>query len=144
VTYESGTAESFIYGKLTSDFLLMVLCGGRIYNTIILKDTPYPCIVFQWQGSHDVMTVGDARIMVDSVYVVKAVHRTALFSEVKPIFDRADLVLHGASGSVESGVVYSCVREQMLQLVEQDGDVQYRHYGGVYRIRAKGVPATSD
>ena len=140
MTAESNIIETWLYTVLSGDATLHALVADRIFNTISLQDEPYPCVIFQWQGGHDVMNVSTYRIMVDALYVVKAVAKSAVFADVKAIADRVDTLLHSQAGDVAGlGTVFMCNREQPFQLVEQDGDTHYRHLGGIYRIIAQSV-----
>ena len=138
MTSETNIIETWLYSVLSGDATLHALVADRIFNTIALQNSPYPCVVFQYQGGHDVMNVSTFRIMTDALYVVKGIAQSAVFADVKPIADQVDTLLHGQAGTVAGlGTVLMSNREQPFQLLEQDGDTHYRHLGGIYRIIAQ-------
>jgi hypothetical protein len=85
----------------------------------------------------DVTSVNGTRILIGGVYVVAAVVDGSSYGPAVPIADRIDAVLQRASGPGRDGVIVeSCIRERPFKLPEDDGDVHFRHLGGVYRAIA--------
>lgn len=134
---ETLRVDQWLYGVLSGDATLSSLVGGRIYGYIAPQDAPLPFVVYSHQEGHDVRGVGPARIMASLVYQVKAVGQGGSFAPLKPIADRLDQLLQGASGTIVDGRVLMCVREQTVEYVEVDDGVQYRYLGGLWRIIAQ-------
>ena len=115
----------------------------RIYSHVILPGTSYPAIVYQMQAAGDDLTIVNGhRVWADLVYVVKVVGKvTAWDGDVDTIAAWADAALHNGSGhapgTYSAGLVYDCTRERPFVYVETDGDTQYRHLGGFYRLHVR-------
>lgn len=139
---ELSRVETWLFGVLAADAPLTALIGGagnqRIYGEVAPQDSTWPCVVYQFQGGHDVGggTGASHRIMVDGLWLVKAIMPSKSFAGLVPIVDRVDTVLRASSGGAAGadGVVFASVREQPFRLVELDEGVTYRHLGGLYRI----------
>jgi len=139
---ETVRIEQWLYTLLSCDTGLggvNTLVGGRIYAYQAPEGAVFPFVVYCRQAGHDVMGVGAARIMASEVYQVKVVGKAATvsFGTIKPIADRIDTLLQGASGTVVDGRVLSCVREQGISYVENSGSDVYSHLGGLYRIQVQ-------
>jgi hypothetical protein len=127
---EIVVAEQYIYGKLAA------LVGGRVYSGIAPATATYPLIVFQVQSpGADVTVIGGERIWADPLFLVRAVGKSASWSSVSATADAIDVALHNTSG----GAVVWCRRESPFSLIEvTDAGIQYRHLGGLYRLRVLG------
>lgn len=141
---ETVRVEQWLYGLLSGDTGaggVSTLVGGRIYAYIAPERSAFPLVVYSRQAGHDVAGVGPVRIMAREVYQVKVIGKaaTVAFGAIKPIADRIDTLLQGASGSVVDGSILSCVREQGVSYVESSGSDTYSHLGGLYRIQVQGV-----
>lgn len=115
--------------------------SGRIYNMLAPRGVGYPHIVYQCQVTpRDVRGVGPVRIMVDTLYIVKAVAQVSSFGPLAPVARTIDLALTSAEGSpVADGLVLSSAREEGFNLIEVTEGVQIRNLGGVYRIHAQAA-----
>ncbi len=141
---ETVRVEQWLYGLLAGDTGVggvSTLVGGRIYAYIAPEGSAFPLVVYSRQAGHDVAGVGSARIMASEVYQVKVIGKgsTVGFEAIRPVADRLDSLLQGASGSVVDGQILSCVREQGISYVESSGSGVYSHLGGLYRIQVQGV-----
>lgn len=134
---ESVRVEQWLYATLTSDATLAVAVGTRCYGYIAPAAAQFPLLLFAMQDGSDVMGVGTVRVMFQGIFQVKVVGATNSFATLKPLADRIDAVLHGATGSVADGAILACTREQPLAYVDLSGETQYRHLGGLYRIIAQ-------
>lgn len=137
---ETFRAEQWLYQLLTGDSGpggVNTLVDGRIYAYVAPSAATFPFVVYSHQGSHDVRGVGPTRIMASMVYQVKVVGKasTTAMGAIKPIADRLDSLLQGASGQVVDGRIVSCVREQAVSYAEPSGSDIYTHLGGLYRIQ---------
>jgi len=136
---ESVRVEQWRYTTLTGDATLAAAVGARCYGYIAPQPAQFPFLLFAMQAGTDVMGVGTARIMLNALFQVKVIGATNSFAALKPLADRIDAVLHGATGSVVDGAILACTREEPLAYVDVSGETQYRHLGGLYRIIAQSL-----
>lgn len=134
---ETARAEDWIFDTLNA---APAVAGGRIYQGIAPQGNPtYPYVVYQFQGGADLDTASAARVWADVVYLVKAVTKGSGFGPLVAVADAIDARLHGASGATADAAIDACVREQPFQLSEADGGVNYRHLGGIYRLKVRAL-----
>lgn len=137
---ETHAAERWLYERLAGDVALTAVVGTRIYNGLRSPSAPLPCVVFQLQAAGpDLMVVGAVRVWANLVYVVRGIVEGRSYTgEAKIIADRIDALLHAQQGSNADGAVWECVRERPFALVETtEAGREFRHVGGVYRVRAR-------
>lgn len=129
--------EPWLYATLSEDPVLAGLVGDRIAGTLSTVTLTPPYVTFLLQSPLDIGGVGGVRIATENLYVVKAVTQSSSWDEVIPIAERIDYLIH-RPGSVmtEARGSLSCIRDRPFQQPEVDGGLQYRHLGGIYRIRA--------
>lgn len=140
MSVETVAVERWIYGALLAAGITEI-GTSRIYGYVAPNDAPMPFVVFQHQASRDIRGVGTARIMVDCMYVVKAVDETGRFTgTLSAVAEAIDAALHAKSGTLgPEGIVLHCVREEPFALFEIDDGREYRHLGGLYRIWAQAA-----
>ncbi len=81
--------------------------------------------------------VGGIRISTDNLYIVKGVAQTSTWDDLVPIANRIDYLIHRPTAVMTQGSgSLTCTREMVHQLAEVTEGMQYRHLGGIYRIRA--------
>lgn len=131
---ETLRIDEWLYGKLTADAPLTALVGDRIYSDMVPFEPTFPVVVYQQQSALDVIGVGSARIMVDTLYVVKVIGQVVSYSDIQAIADRFDTVLQGSNGVVADAYIEGVVREEILRFTEVDQGLPYRQLGGMYRI----------
>lgn len=129
-------AERFIYERLQAQPALVAAVGERMYGYNAPQQAGvYPAIVWQLQApSTDVKAIGNIRIMVRPVYVVRVIGQGATWVPLSPIADAIDAALEGASGTVPGAEILGISRVGPFALVETVNTVQYRHLGGQYRV----------
>lgn len=117
--------------------------SGRVYNRIAPATTKYPYIVFQAQTPPRVVRgVGDAEVMVDTLYVVKAIAQGTDFEALAPVATAIRTALVAANGEAipdGAGSVFTCRFEQSFSMVESEQSQQFRHLGGEFRIQAQAA-----
>lgn len=130
--------EPWLWTTLSSDGVLIGIIGAdNIAGTLApdLLDPPY--VAWLCQSTRDILGNAGQIIAVDTLYEVKAVAQTSSWDDVRPAARRVHELLHRPNEVVTADVgSLSCVRERIIQYPEVDGGVQYRHLGGIYRIRA--------
>jgi len=134
---ETSGIAGLIYSRLSSDPTIQSVCGSRIYEGVSPENTQFPFIRMQEQGSHDVLGVGGVRILVPSLWLVRAITRGESFTPIQSVADAIDTQLQGRY-NVINGSVYNLggQRSSPFRLTEVDNGVQYRHLGGLYRLWA--------
>lgn len=130
-------AEKWLYATLGGDPTLAGLVDDRISGTLSpeLLETPY--VTFLLQSPRDIIGVGGVRISTDNLYIVKAVAQTSTWDDLLPIANRIDYLIHRPhSVMTEGSGSLTCIRERVHEQAEVEKGLQYRHLGGIYRIRA--------
>lgn len=140
----SGGDETIVVEAWIKARLLAASGVTSITNRVFIEeapaDTQYPFIIITNQSAQDVRGVGTARVMTDTLYVVKAVYQGADFSQGRTLAKEIDnaLTAAGSEAVAGGGTMLACVREEPFRLAENDAGKQYRHIGGIYRIHAQG------
>lgn len=134
---ETPRIEMWLHSLLAGDATLAALVGSRVYGYLAPPGAVSPWVVFNYQSGNDVRGVGPTRIMVSTLYQVKGVGQVDGFGPLKPIADRIDALMQGASGVVVDGQVLLCVRQNPVAYVEVNEGRQFRHLGGLYWIIAR-------
>lgn len=140
-TFELDDVETYIYSKLSADTTLASLIAGRIFDGIADQGTEFPYVVYNFQSGHDVNEVYGRRVMTAATYLIKAIDNRPNTTRLIPIVKQIDALINGQSGSVgATGTILAAVRQSPVAMPEEDGGVQYRHRGGLYRFWACAQP----
>lgn len=130
-------AEKWLYATLSADATLAGLVGDRISGTLSPELLPTPYVTFLLQSPRDIIGVGGVRISTDNLYIVKGVAQTSTWDDLTSIANRIDYLIHRPGSTMIQGTgSLTCIREMVHQMAEVDEGLQYRHLGGIYRIRA--------
>lgn len=140
---EINLAAGWIYATLRADAtLIAALSGGAngIYQDVAPPGAGFPYVVFFLLDPGDTLnTTGSSQEVIwqPTLWLVKGVHKTASYgSPLSTIETRIFTVLHKKEAVVTGGNVWSAVRVRPFQMQETGpGGEQYRHLGGIYRIR---------
>lgn len=113
--------------------------SSRVFLELAPPGANYPFIVYQCQSPpRDVRGVGTFRVMVDTLYVVKAIAQVASYEPLVPVAKAIDTIMTApVGGSVADGNVWVSIRENQFSMTEDTAGSTYRHLGGVYRIQAQ-------
>lgn len=133
---EASAAEQYLYNTLHGDATLMALIHDVWPGGSAPQGTAFPFVTFQFMSGIDYAAVGAIRIWSNMLWLVKAVGETANFADLNAIVARIDTLLHRTSGTPADGTVWSCTREQTINLPESVQGKQYRHSGALYRLYA--------
>lgn len=129
--------EPWLYATLSGDATLSALVAGRFSGAVSLDAIPTPYVTFSLMSPRDIIGIGGVRIDTDNLYVVKGVSQGGTWDDVSPIANRIDYLIHRPNSIMTmSNGSLTCLRENVHQAIEVDEGLQYRHLGGVYRIRA--------
>ena len=109
----------------------------RIFDGLAPRGVRYPFIVWQNQSPpQDNLGVGIARVMVDSLYTVKAIAQADSFSTLRPVAVEIDKAITNANGTtVDGGMIHTCARQRQFTQTTVEDSVQYRQLGGIYKIQ---------
>lgn len=132
-----GIIETWLWDTLSADATLMGLVDNSLSGTLSSEALTVPYVTFLMQSSRDVVGNAGQRISTDNLYVVKGVTQSGSWDDGEAIAERIDALLHRPSAVMTSGSgSLTCIREQIVQYPEVQDGIQYRHLGGIFRIRA--------
>jgi hypothetical protein len=142
---EQALTDAYVEAQLAQAGIVVALeavatgLSGRVFPDMAPDGTKYPFIVYQCQSPpRDVRGVGVVRVMVDTLYVVKAVAQTLTWDPLVPVAKAIDQAMTSADTTVVGdGLVLSSVRQEQFSLVTVESGKQFRHFGGQYRIQAQ-------
>lgn len=140
MTIESLVAEQFINARLRGDTALVgYLADGAngVYTDILPVQAGYPAVQVVFYSGADLTHLGNAHIWSDLYYIVRGVCEGGSFVPLKEIAKRITAALDGAEGSTSDGAVFGVVKTGPFRMTEADGERQFRHLGGYFRIFAK-------
>ena len=129
---ETPRAENWLFLTLAAAIPTVIA-----YSTIAPEGVAQPFIVYSQQSPSDLMGVGPARIWASFLYLVKVSGQINSYLPLKATADAIDTALHGASGTVADGAILDCIRERPFSLVEVTNGVEWRHLGGLYRLKVQ-------
>jgi hypothetical protein len=124
------TADKWLDTTLKADATLQTLVDDRIYEEVAPEQSLFPCIVFQFVSGLDVKNASVDPVMVDEVWIVKAIGQGNDFLAIEPIVTQIGQILHKTFGT---GVI-GCVQEEPFRYTEFDNGVIYKHLGYYYRL----------
>ena len=142
---EVALAAKWIFDTLKADATLTaVLSGGAagIYQDVAPVGAGFPYVVFFLLDPGDTInTTGTSQEIIwqPTLWLVKGVVKSASYgSPLSTIETQIFTDLHKKQATVAGGSVWSAVRVRPFQMQETGpGGEQYRHAGGVYRLRVK-------
>lgn len=140
---EIDLAAQWIFEQLSGDATLTALLpdGVRgISRDMAQVGVRFPYVVFFLLDAGDtVNTAGPSQEIIwqPTLWMVKAVHKTASYGATLSTLEaRIFAVLHKRSAAIDGRNVWIAVRERPFQMSETGpGGEQYRHTGGVYRVK---------
>lgn len=128
------TAERFLRARLKASSALAAAVGTLIYSEEAPRGAHYPLVVYRWQGGLDVSTIKGVSLYLNELYAVKVICTGNDYGKIEAAAQAIQDTLQNATGTVSSGKVIFCVRENPLKYVETVDGITYRHLGGIYRI----------
>jgi hypothetical protein len=136
---ESSRVAQWIYETLNADEAITNIIGtDNIWELPAPPDGTYPMVVFHLLSEVDVRTGSGAyRIMVNQLWVIRAVYAAQSYDDAITIADRIDALFDRADGAADGASIFSSVREYGFRQADEDSGYQYRHLGGAFRIYAQ-------
>ncbi len=137
---ESAIAARFLQAALAALPELGGPGAPRVWQDVAPADVTEPFVVYQWQnpGVGDDEAIGNVRVWVDQLWVVRAVMQTRDWADLEPAAAALDGVLQAVGGPAQGGYVVSSTRVGPYSLIERVGGSEYRHLGGTYRLLVQG------
>jgi hypothetical protein len=138
---ETLVAAQWMYGVLAADATLTGLVGSRIYQDVAPGGATFPYVVFFLLDPGDTLnTTGTSQEIIwqPTLWLVKGVHKMSGYgAPLATIESRIFALLHKATNAAPAlGTMWTCYRVRPFQMPETGpGGEQYRHLGGVYRIK---------
>lgn len=142
---EQAMIDGWIASKLIGASVLDDIFTGlsqRVYNMFAPAFTGFPFIIFQAQSPPAVVRgVGSAEVMVDTIYVVKAIAQGTSYAALAPIASAIRFMLVTNNGETTSNgdEIISCSYERQFALTEVSEAKQFRHLGCELRIQARAA-----
>ena len=134
MTTESLTASTYLYNTLSGDSQLAAYGITGYFNGSAPPLQAGPYILWTFAGAADNNTMEGYRVNTAILYIVRAVMPTRDYSNLQPMAERIDALLDRSSGAASGHAIDACLREAPYELIEDRGDLQWRHLGGRYRI----------
>ena len=131
---ETIPAETYLYNVLSGDSQLASYGITGYFNGSVPSLQAGPYILYTFISASDNTTMEGYRVNVPIRYIVRAVTQTRDYASLQAMADRIDALLHRSSGTAAGHSIDACVREAPYELIEDRGDLQWRHLGGRYRI----------
>lgn len=130
--------DKWLWDTLSGDATLSGMVNGRISGTLSDRVLETPYVHFSYQSDRNITAIGGEIISVDCRYLVKAVGKTSSWGTILPMAKRIQELIHRPYQTFQVTGVGSLttIRESVVQQPESDSGIQYRHLGGIYRIRA--------
>lgn len=127
-----------LYQKLNVAQLTSVLGSGSasLVHGVAPQSATYPLCVFHKQSAVEVLRFGGEAFK-DQLWLVKGVTRATSASLAEDIDAAVNNLLNFGSLTITGGDLMSMIRESDVEYTETDGDEQYRHCGGLYRLRVQ-------
>lgn len=143
-TIEATIIDNWLHATLDGDPALRAALGVSDGQTRV-SPAPAPAewgtgpfVTYEPFGPvRDVRGVG-TRISATGLWIVKGVMATASYEPLMTTAARIDTLLEVLEAVVVvGGTILACHREETVHYPENDGAVEWRHLGGLYRIRAQ-------
>lgn len=137
---EASSAYDFIVSTLKADSSWSSLSPGGVRRGAAPVGASYPITIVQFVSGVDILTANATRMMVDAVYLIKAIGLLTDTANVFALAAEIDVALGGDTGlrhiDVTGGHILNCHRQSTIQYDDTDNTgTQYTHLGGLYRIR---------
>ena len=114
--------------------------SDRVFLDAAPRSAEFPVVIYQCQDPpRDVRGVGTFTVMVDTLYLVKAIAQVDTYAPLAPIVKALhDAMTTSVGSAVGDGAVLTSVRTEQFSMVEIEDGTKWRHLGGLYRIQAQG------
>jgi hypothetical protein len=134
----SKVVRTALYNKLNTASVTSLLGSGSasLVHAVASPTANYPLCVFHKQAGTSTNRFGGEAFK-DHLWVVKGVVKATSASVAEDIDAAATALLNFSTLSLSSGSLMSMIRESDVDYPETTGDIQYRHCGGIYRLKVQ-------
>lgn len=124
-----------IYVKLNVSAVTTLLGSGSasLVHGVAPPTAAYPLCVFHKQSGVTTNRFGGEAFK-NHLWLVKGVAKAGSSSAAEDIDKAANDLLHFGDLTITGADDMYLARESDIEYVETDGDIQYRHVGGLYRL----------
>lgn len=130
--------EPWLYATLHGDTTLHGLVEGRFTNAQnpLSDGVTVPFVYFGFASERDITNNDGSILDTESYYNVKGVTIGNTYTGAAlNIAKRIHQLINGAKPTLSPSGSLTCVRQQIIQYVEVIQGVEYRHLGGLYKVR---------
>lgn len=133
---EAMIGYDFLYSLLSADSGLTTHAPGGIWRGMAKPNTVTPFVVMSLQSAPDVVTMNAYRVMVNALFLIKAVGPASATPTLALAAADIDRMLGKPpiSGTVTGGYISSCYRESSIMLDELVNGVLWTNIGGNFRM----------
>lgn len=144
---ELDAADRWIFERLVAAGPVLVgpdPADPRIFPDAAPEGTPYPFTVYSLQSPRpDRRAIGEGRIMVQPLYLVKAYaeqsHYRGVLLDMDQAIDAAlDVGDAGAGPVAGEGYLIGCRRTEAFRQIEREAGTEFRARGGFYELWVSG------
>ena len=139
--HEVAIGLEWILATLRADSQWLDLSPGGVHIGSAPPSTEYPLTIINFQSGIDVVTANARRIMVNALYLIKAVGPALSSSATINLASRIDELFDKKRGAATGGVILACFRENPINYYENIAGTKYMHLGGLYHIKTQQVPS---
>ena len=134
MTIDVLIASKFINTVLAGSATIVSLVGTSFSSDFIPEEEDYPGIVWTMMSTNDVVGIGATRIMLDDVFLIKAIDKNEGYATVAAIYAEIDTLFKKVSWRDGDDFVIACSRVGRVKYKTFEGGASYAHLGGLYRI----------
>ena len=128
-----------IYAKLNGDATLTALLSAptAIYEAKAPRSAAFPLVIFDlYAPGADAYTYG-GRAYEQDLWIVRGVVKAGSSDAADDIAAAIDELLTDGALTISGRTQLYLRRERKVKYTESDGDVDYRHSGGIFRLWTK-------
>lgn len=128
----------WMYGVLVNDQQIQAVFGQRIYRKVMPQTSAYDhSLIMQYMGGATVAVINGVRVYSNMVVMLKATGKAGNYVALRNGMNRADALLHRATGSVPNATILwsEHMAEIPLEPVVYSGET-YEQIAVNYRVMA--------
>jgi len=130
--------EPWLYATLHGDTALSTLVDGRVTSTLnpLSEGVTVPFVYFGFASHRDVTNNAGLTLDNEAFYNIKGVSVGNTYTGTAlAIAKRINELVQGQNVTLTPFGSLTCARQQIIQYPEVIAGVEYRHLGGLYKIR---------
>jgi hypothetical protein len=130
-----------IVGHLLATPAVTSLLGApsNVFHRVAPRNATPPFVVLHRQAETDVWTFNGPPLE-DELWTVKGICRGTSSAQADDIAQALTAALNDAAISIDGYVLLQLRRESKVDYGERDGDDQWHHVGGIFRVDVDPVP----